>query len=349
MPDEHEARVHSRSYQPDDPEFYLDEHNQLNPGAELAVMLRRISGSIARVVIVNWLRAPFSRVFLLQCAQGELVKNGRLPLGGFGGIRGCVYYIITKEGVLGLFRGCLEDMVLAVPAYIAEILVALGIAKLQQQLAPLSWSAAVMLGVAAPGLRVVFTAPVVGYKNTVLCNYVADIVAPNGNKTLAKEDVEEAYLYSSSSEAATAVKKQYGWKGLFFTGVDIDVAAVYAQSITTQIVGLLIMPKLEHFIRVQCSQPGWRLAAMLASTLGVRLMCGIVFQPFQVMRARTALLPTATELRQRKRCWFWRSAQNIVRQDGITALWAGLRMRLLRDVCGALLDTMFVGLRRRSS
>ncbi|KAH9597978.1 Mitochondrial substrate/solute carrier [Trypanosoma melophagium] len=325
-------------HQPDDPEYYLEEVAQQNADSDLSSIPVSIGINMAYLITVNTLQAPVNRVFLLQCVEGKLIQNGRLPTGGFGGIRGCIYYIVRKEGFLGLFRGCLTDMIYSSVSYIAQVLVATGISQVQQRLIPVSWTAAVLWGVAAPGLRLLITAPIVEYKNNAMCNYVADIVAPNDSEAASEGEVEEAYLYSSAREAATAVKSRLGWKGLHIYGLDVDIASIYVQSITTQLLGFFVVPSVVRLFKQHITQPGRQVAAVITMGLGVRLLCGVIFQPFQVIRARMALLSTKELEEPKRNPWFWRYAQDIVRKDGVTALWSGLRLRFLRDMGGVLFD-----------
>ncbi|RNF00266.1 ADP/ATP translocase [Trypanosoma rangeli] len=331
------------AYRPDDPEFYMQDEGQQSPVAGSVRVLGGVAFSVARLVTLNCAWAPVNRFFLLQCAEGGLVQNGRLPHGGFSGMRGCVLYILKKEGTLGFFRGGLTDMVLSMPAYLVRVAVALWTARLQQWLAVDSWPAAVVFGVAAPGLRVLLTAPIVGAKNTVLCNYTADIVAPSSNKVAvnAEEEEEEAYLYCSAGEAAAAVRACWGWKGVCFRGLDVDIAAVYAQSLTLQLIGRFLTPHLGHLIGEQIQRP-WQAAAMIAAAIGVRFICSFLFQPFQVIRVRMTLLSTGGKQKPKPNRWFWHYAREIMRQDGITAFWAGFRMRLLLDVTSILFGTLVV-------
>ncbi|EAN90731.1 putative ADP/ATP translocase [Trypanosoma cruzi] len=333
---------HQPAYRPDDPEFYLQDQGQRSSGAELVNVLGRIAIRVARLIALNCLWAPVNRIFLLQCTEGELIQNGRLSHGGFGGMRGCVHYIMKKEGAVGLFRGCFTEMALSIPAYIAQVTVILFTVRLQQQLVVISRPASVMLGVAAPGLRVLLTAPIVGSKKTVMGNFAADIVACKGDVVTTDDEEEEAYLYCSAWEAAAAVQKRWGWKGLFFKGVDVDIIAIYTQSLTMQLMGMAIAPKVEEIIEEQFQRPGRKAAAMIACTIGVRLICSFLFQPFQVIRARMTLLSTSVRQKQKRNRRFWHHAKDILRQDGITAFWAGLRMRFLLDVGGILLSTLMV-------
>lgn len=331
------------AYGPDDPEFYFEEQDQPRLGAELVGILSRFFITVTRAVVVTYLMAPVNRVFLLQCTEGELIHNGRLPFGGFGGLRGCVYYIITKEGVLGLFRGCFTEMLLSLPAYLLKVLTTVSILRLQQRLAPISWSAAVILGIVAPALRVVLTAPIVGFKNNALCNYTADIVARNG-VTVAlsgnKDEEEEAYLYNTAWEAAAAVRGRWGLKGLFFRGLDVDIVAVYTQSFIMRLMTAVVLPGLERFIREHTSRSWVRAAAKIVSAVGVHFFLSFVFQPLQVIRTRRSLLPLRAQSNRKQRRWFFHEARDIVRQDGITALWAGFRMRLLQNVGGILFSSV---------
>ncbi|ORC86278.1 ADP/ATP translocase [Trypanosoma theileri] len=329
-------------HQPDDPDYYLEEVAQQNAGSDSLSIPVSLGINMAFLITMNTLQAPVNRVFLLQCVEGKLIQNGRLPREGFGGIRGCVYYIVRKEGFLGLFRGCLTDMIYSSISYVAQVLVATGISQIQRRLVLISWPAALMWGFAAPGLRLLITAPIVEYKNTVMCNYVADIVAPNESETISEGEVEEAYLYSSAREAATAVKSRFGWKGLHFNGVDVDIASVYVQSLTTQLLGIFVVPSVIRIFQQHITQPGKQVAAVITMGLGVRLLCGVIFQPFQVIRARMGLLSTKEVQKRKKNPWFWHHAKEIVRQDGVTALWSGLRLRFLRDMGGVLFDAVFL-------
>ncbi|RNF16458.1 ADP/ATP translocase [Trypanosoma conorhini] len=331
-----------RAYRPDDPEFYLQETGQLSPGAELASVLGAIVFSAGRLVALNCLWAPVNRLYLLQCAEGGLVEGGRLPHGGFGGIQGCVHYILKKEGALGFFRGGLTDTVLSMPAYLVRVTAVLCTLWLQQRLAAASWTAAVLLGVAAPGLRVLLTAPIAGAKNTLLCNYAADIVAPSGGAAAVNAEAkeEEAYLYCSAGEAAAAVRKCWGWKGILFRGLDVDIAAVYAQSLTLQLIGRFLAPSLDQLIGEQTQRPWRQAAAAVTATIGVRFICSFLFQPFQVIRVRMTLLTTRAKQKPRRSRWFWHYARDMLHQDGITAFWAGFRMRFLLDVASILFGTL---------
>ncbi|EKF27851.1 ADP,ATP carrier protein 1, mitochondrial precursor, putative,ADP/ATP translocase 1, putative [Trypanosoma cruzi marinkellei] len=316
----------------------------MSPGAELVNVLGRIAFRVARLIALNCLWAPVNRIFLLQCTEGEIIQNGRLPHGGFGGMRGCVHYIMKKEGALGLFRGCFTEMALSIPTYIAQVTVILFTVRIQQQLVEISRPAAVMLGMAAPGIRVLLTAPIVGSKKNVMGNFAADIVACKGDVATTDDgdDEEEAYLYCSAWETAAEIQKRWGWKGLFFKGVDVDIIAIYTQSLTMQLMGMVIAPKLEEFVEEQFQRPGRKAAALVACTIGVRLVCSFLFQPFQVIRARITLLSTSVRQKQKRNRRFWHHAKDILRQDGITAFWAGLRMRFLLDLGGILLSTLVV-------
>nr|CCD13970.1 unnamed protein product [Trypanosoma congolense IL3000] len=305
-------------------------------------------GGIGKSVLVQLLgdfiatsvRVPVSRVFLLQCARGELVRCGRIPPNGLEGVEECVQHIIKKEGVFGLFRGGWENELLDAATKLLRITTASVIAQFHLLMAHFFGRGAVLFHFCEPFLQLLITLPMVGLRDAVLYNYTVDIVAPKNSEEQKNPFVEEAYIYNSAWEAVSAVLDRYGWEGLCFNGLDADFLELGAQLISTKLVASLTMSQVNYLAKADGASILRKVAVVTAVDVALRVFLITVQQPFQVLRARVKALrprddPTAS------RSWSLRGVADIVHAEGFKGLWTGLRVRLLGEVGAVLIRSLY--------
>ncbi|RNF16459.1 ADP/ATP mitochondrial carrier protein [Trypanosoma conorhini] len=295
-----------------------------------------MAASLFGVVLQRAVMAPSYRVTVLAAVEGELVREGRLPPTGFGGIVGCVRRVYAKEGLRAFFRGFLTDAVLAVPSAVMEevssslVSGALGAVLPYDSVERMPVWVYVSLSLASTSAAVLLATPVTGIHNTIVTNYVGDIVAPHAAAGKAEKDAqqeataeereeaaEESYKYKSATQAAASIRKRCGFRG-FYYGVGLDAMAVFAYR-GTYYYGLQLLPAV-----VQEQYP-YAVARVLA------VVAGCLTQPFEVVTRRMQLTASSEKGRYRSMV---DCARTIVAEEGYIGLWAGLRARLLVTCVG---------------
>ncbi|KEG10043.1 putative ADP,ATP carrier protein 1, mitochondrial precursor, putative,ADP/ATP translocase 1 [Trypanosoma grayi] len=269
--------------------------------------------------------APSYRITVLTAVEGELVREGRLPPTGFGGIYACVKRIYTREGVLSFFRGFLTDAVFAVPSAVVEELSSSLVAGLIEGVIPVGFVQTmpmwlyVTISLASTSTAVLLATPLTGVHNTIVTNYVADIVAPTTEegKSTTEDEVEEKYKYVSPTETAKDIRKRWGFRG-FYNGVGLDAMAVFLYR-GTYYYALQMLP-----LSLQENYP-YAVARCLA------IAAGCLTQPFEVISRRMQLTASS---KTRRYTSMVHCARTIVEEEGYSGLWAGLRARLLVTCVG---------------
>ncbi|ESL06982.1 ADP/ATP mitochondrial carrier protein [Trypanosoma rangeli SC58] len=299
-----------------------------------------MAASILGVVLQRAVMAPSYRVTVLKAVEGELVREGRLPPTGFGGIIGCVRRIYAKEGIRSFFRGFLTDAALAVPSAMMEemssslVSAAVGAVLPVDTVQSMPVWAYVFLSLTSTSTAVLLATPVTGFHNTIVTNYVGDIVAPHADagagagkaKKNAKEGngveeheeaTEESYKYDSATETAASIRKRCGFRGFYYS-VGLDAMAVFMYR-GTYYYGLQILPAM-----LQENYP-------YAVTRFLAVVAGCITQPFEVISRRMQLTASSEKGRYRNMV---DCARTVVAEEGYRGLWAGLRARLLVTCVG---------------
>ncbi|RNF00267.1 ADP/ATP mitochondrial carrier protein [Trypanosoma rangeli] len=297
-----------------------------------------MAASIFGVVLQRAVMAPSYRVTVLAAVEGELVREGRLPPTGFGGIIGCVRRVYAKEGLRSFFRGFLTDAVLAVPSAMMEEMSSSLVSAAVEAMLPVDavqnmpvW-VYVVLSLTSTSTAVLLATPVTGLHNTIVTNYVGDIVAPHADADAGKanknakegngveeheEATEESYKYDSATETAASIRKRCGFRG-FYYGLGLDAMAVFMYR-GTYYYGLQFLP-----VMLQEKYP-YAVARSLA------IVAGCITQPFEVISRRMQLTASSGKGRYRNMV---DCARTIVAEEGYRGLWAGLRARLLVTCVG---------------
>ncbi|EPY33895.1 solute carrier family 25 (mitochondrial carnitine/acylcarnitine transporter), member 20/29 [Strigomonas culicis] len=279
---------------------------------------------------------------VLTAVEGELVRQGRLPPAGFGGVCAIFQRIWRKEGWAGLLRGVLTDFVFALPAGLVDALASNSVFMLLQAVIPqqhaqsMGVAEVLLLSMVATGAAVYVASPYNGVRKTVTTNYVADIVAPTAEPKEQKEAegdaeaplVEEAYRYGTSTEAAARLAKKGGWR-IFYRGATLDPFIIMTYR------GLYIAASMLVPETVQVAHP-------YLVARGLALVADVVSQPLEVLSRRLVL--TASDEVNAPYDGAIDCARQIAAKEGVTALWAGLRFRIvvsfvtmgLRAAIGAL-------------
>ncbi|ORC86279.1 putative ADP,ATP carrier protein 1, mitochondrial precursor, putative,ADP/ATP translocase 1 [Trypanosoma theileri] len=284
---------------------------------------------------IQWaMMAPAYRVTVLTAVEGELVREGRLPPTGFGGVYNCVKRIYKKEGIRSFFRGFLADVFLAAPSAVAEQITSSLVTEILallpneflQTMPPMMY---VTISLLSTSTAVLLASPVTGLHNTIVTNYIGDIIAPDGvekdekNEKVNGEDKEEdeekkeSYKYTSPTETAKDIRKRCGFGG-FYRAFGLDSMAVFLYR-GTYYYALHVLPTAVHE----------RYPFAVARSLAI--VAGFVTQPFEVVSRRMQLTASSKThgYKNMVDC-----ARTIVTEEGYTALWSGLRARLLVTCVG---------------
>ena len=290
-------------------------------------------------LIQRCLAAPIDRVMVLTAVEGELVRQGRLPAGGFRGIRRLYQRIWRKEGARGLLRGVMADAVLTLPSGIVDNVATNAVFACLQRVIPISMAdqmstpVVVALSLAATSAAVWIATPYNAIRKTIMTNYSADIVAPvAGAKPENKErkeeeekdakeaadgdddEVEEAYRYATATETARQIYQRKGWRG-FYRGAAVEPVTVCVYR------GLYLVASVLVSERLQLSYP-------YAVARGLAIVADVLTQPLEVVSRRLVLTASDDDETRRYR-GILDCARTIVKEEGVTALWSGLRFRLV--------------------
>ncbi|CAG9571289.1 ADP/ATP mitochondrial carrier-like protein [Leishmania major strain Friedlin] len=303
--------------------------------------------------------APIDRVMVLTAVEGELVRQGRLPAGGFRGVGQLYSRLWRKEGLGGFLRGVMADAVLTLPSGFVDSFATNAVFVCLQRLIParmadqMSTSVIVALSMAATSAAVWVATPYNAIRKTVMTNYMADIVAPAGDATRAlcaggeaataksggtgradadeAEPVsplqEEAYRYTTATETARQIYRRKGWSG-FYRGAAVEPLTVCTYR------GLYLIASVMLSERVQMTYP-------YAVARGLAIVADVLTQPLEVV-SRRLVLTASDEKDERRYAGVMDCARTIVREEGVTALWSGLRFRLMVSVASVAIRTVFV-------
>ncbi|KPA77293.1 putative mitochondrial ADP/ATP mitochondrial carrier-like protein [Leptomonas pyrrhocoris] len=316
--------------------------NQLSPADLLIDMVIRAVLDLVQRSLV----APIDRVMVLTAVEGELVRQGRLPAGGFRGIRRLYQRLWRKEGKYGLLRGVMADAVLTLPSGLVDSIATNAVFVCLQRVIPksmaeqMSTPVVVALSLAATSAAVWVATPYNAIRKTIMTNYMADIVAPvavaaktqmppaeeeeegdNNRKPRpeaaegdAGEAEEEAYRYATASETARQIYRRKGWGG-FYRGAAVEPVTVCAYR------GLYLVASVLVSERLQMSYP-------YAVARGLAIVADVITQPLEVV-SRRLVLTASDDDDGRRYGGVVDCARTIVREEGVTALWSGLRFRLM--------------------
>ncbi|GET87128.1 ADP/ATP mitochondrial carrier-like protein [Leishmania tarentolae] len=303
--------------------------------------------------------APIDRVMVLTAVEGELVRQGRLPPGGFRGVGQLYSRLWRKEGLSGFLRGVMSDAVLTLPSGFVDSFATNAVFVCLQRMIPprmadqMSTAVVVALSMVATSAAVCVATPYNAIRKTIMTNYMADIVAPAGGAPCAvcagpmaaaakggtdgKADTEEAgpvsplqeeaYRYTTATETARQIYRRKGWSG-FYRGAAVEPLTVCTYR------GLYLIASAILSERVQMAYP-------YAVARGLAIVADIITQPLEVVSRRLVL--TASDEKDEKRyAGVMDCARTIVREEGVTALWSGLRFRLMVSVASIGIRTLFV-------
>ncbi|KAG5483771.1 hypothetical protein LSCM4_04925 [Leishmania orientalis] len=303
--------------------------------------------------------APIDRVMVLTAVEGELVRQGRLPAGGFRGIKQLYGRLWRKEGLGGFLRGVVADAVLTLPSGFVDSFATNAVFVCLQRLIPahmadqMGTPVLVALSLAATSAAVWVATPYNAIRKTIMTNYMADIVAPVGcatravcaggdaaaTKNSASESAgaeeaepvsplqEEGYRYSTATETARQIYRRKGWGG-FYRGAAVEPLTVCTYR------GLYLIASAMVSERVQLAYP-------YAVARGLAIVADILTQPLEVV-SRRLVLTASDEKDDRRYAGVMDCAKTIVREEGVTALWSGLRFRLMVSVASIAIRTLFV-------
>ncbi|AIN96674.1 ADP/ATP mitochondrial carrier-like protein [Leishmania panamensis] len=302
--------------------------------------------------------APIDRVMVLTAVEGELVRQGRLPPGGFRGIWQLYGRLWRKEGLRGFLRGVMADAVLTLPSGFVDSFATNAVFMCLQRLIPthvanqLSTPIVVALSLAATSAAVWVATPYNAIRKTIMTNYMADIIAPAGcatsdvcgcGETAAMTDgtggnaeaekveqgsplQEEAYRYSTATETACQVYRRKGWGG-FYRGAAVEPLTVCTYRSLYLIASVMVSERMQ-------------MAYPYAVARGLAIVADILTQPLEVVSRRLVL--TASDEKDEKRyAGVMDCARTIIREEGVTALWSGLRFRLMVSVASIAIRTLF--------
>ncbi|KAG5509433.1 hypothetical protein JKF63_06743 [Porcisia hertigi] len=296
------------------------------------------------------LAAPIDRVMVLTAVEGELVRQGRLPSGGFRGIGQLYRRLWRKEGLSGFLRGVVSDAVLTLPSGFVDSFATNAVFVCLQRLIPIriadnmSTPVVVALSLVATSAAVWVGTPYNAIRKTIMTNYMADIVAPAGGvaspvcadseaaavpKDGASEcvETEDAYRYSTATETARQIYCRKGWGG-FYRGAAVEPLTVCTYR------GLYLIASVLVSERVQMAYP-------YAVARGLAIVADILTQPLEVV-SRRLVLTASDEKEERRYAGVMDCARTIVREEGVTALWSGLRFRLMVSVASVSIRALFV-------
>ncbi|CCW64258.1 unnamed protein product [Phytomonas sp. EM1] len=301
--------------------------------------------------------APAERLKVLTTVEGELQRQGRLPAShGFEGVFGCVRRVWRREGGRGFFRGVGVDLVLSLPAGFVDSLSMSLVSRVVQAVVPASLSdtiglpAALAITMGATALAVVVASPYFALRRSIMTNFMADIVAPPPSRAEAEAAVKpnrplevdeptteaaakeakekanrsiepECYLYGSATEATQSIYHRQGLRA-FYRGALVDPILVMVYR------GLYIGASLLIPSHLQEDHP-------YSIVAGLSLVSDVLMQPLEVVGRR--LILTASDDTHPPYNGIIDCAKSIVREEGATGLWRGLRCRVAINAVGLVI------------
>lgn len=268
--------------------------------------------------------SPLFRIAILMTTEGELVRQGRISPAGFGGILGCVTRIYCTEGPLAFWRGLLSDAALAVPSSIAEELgtdlvnnslhgVIAGRADDMSQIGLLT----VSLG--ATALLSQVTSVINDPIQTVMTCFMGDVAGPDDSET-------PQFQFPGAWAATKAIYRSNGVSG-FFRGVALNAVSSITYRGSYYYMLHLFFTALPREVQVKYGMWIARVTSLLA---------GFVAQPVEVVRRRLML----TAGGQKGYTGVCDCVRTIVREEGMSGLWKGLKVRLLMTTAGFVVSLL---------
>lgn len=314
---------------------YPGQQFQLSPtDLALDMLFRTVFDLLQRAMA-----APIDRVMVLTAVEGELVRQGRLPVGGFRGIGRLYSRLWRKEGARGFLRGVVADAALTLPSGFVDAFATNAVFACLQRLIPtrmaeqMSTPVVVVLSLVATSAAVWVATPYNAIRKTIMTNYMADIVAPPGEGAAPAAAAEpaspvqvEAYRYASATEAARCIYRRKGWSG-FYRGAAVEPLTVCAYR------GLYLIASVVVSERVQMMYP-------YLVARGLAIVADIITQPLEVV-SRRLVLTASDEKAERRYTGVMDCASSIVREEGVTALWSGLRFRLMVSFASIGIRSLF--------
>ncbi|CCW67880.1 unnamed protein product [Phytomonas sp. Hart1] len=309
----------------------------LNTDVVLDVFVRFLIDLAQRLVM-----SPAERLKVLTAVEGELKRQGRIPSStGFGGILACIRQVWRREGGLGFLRGVGADLVLSLPAGFVDSLSMTLVSMVVQAVVPrwvsesMGLSTAVAITIGATSLAVMVASPYFALRRSIMTNYLADVVAPPPSRTAAKKGTaveekkhpkamkensteENSYLYASAVETTQSIYRRQGLRA-FYRGVLVDPILVIIYR------GLYIGASMLIPQHLQEAHP-------YCIVSGLSLASDVTMQPFEVVSRRMIL--TASDDVHPPYDGMMDCIKSIVREEGTTGLWSGLRCRIAVNFVG---------------
>ena len=284
---------------------------QMTFGEFATTMIVQVTGYALKRALVQ----PSFRLCLLMAVEKELIRQHRLEAEGFNGSAGCIARVYRQEGVLGFMRGLWPGLLLSIPSSIVEDIVSgvvqqLTFALISPYVENFGQLSFVVLTVGSTAVISLLTIPIEGVHNTVITNYVSDIKSPDSD--------EGTFNYKSSVDCCKKIYATKGWRG-FFKGATLDAASVVAYRGTYY---LLITGTFALMNESQRQSPHPWLSRSLS------VLATVVSQPIEVVRRRMMLRDS--DYPGPITC-----ARSIVKEEGWTSLFAGLKMRLSLTLASA--------------
>lgn len=291
--------------------------------------------------------APFDRMMVLTATEGELKRQGRLPATGFGGVWGCVKRVWRKEGLSGFFRGLGTDFALTLPSGFVDALATNAVFLLLQRFLPksfanhMTYTQMLVVSSLATVVSVVIATPYNALRKSITTNYTADIVAPidasarggvdDGTTEEAEEGAGpgspavEGYRYATATETVASIARRQGWRA-FYRGAVVDPILMSAYR------GVYIST-------VALVSPDIQMAYPSAVARGMAVIADVLTQPLEVVSRR--LLLTASDDAHPPYEGMLGCLRTIAKEEGVTALWSGLKFRLITSAVTVCISALF--------
>lgn len=305
------------------------------------------------------LAAPIDRVATLTAVEGELKREGRLPRSGFGGVTGCFSHVWRKEGPSGMLRGVFSSAVLALPAMLIDnTAIHLSYAGLHTCFPSVYDETVTPLRAMVATQAVLYVAswmaaPYNAVRRTILTNYMSDIVtaipvcatasaedkgfgtalsradsttvdtqrtgdAPRAAAACPPKNAAGAvqvdmYRFDSACHAASVLYRSGGWRA-FYRSVAVEPLTLFMFR------GLYFMAVFALPDRTMQAYPQ-------LIRRGLAVITAVVTQPLEVIDRRLMLSSSSNDPEKRYK-GIMDCARCVVREEGVTALWSGLKFRL---------------------
>jgi solute carrier family 25 (adenine nucleotide translocator) protein 4/5/6/31 len=266
--------------------------------------------------------APFNRGKVILQAQDELVRLGRISVGGRPsyGLFDALARTVTVEGPLALWRGVLYDVALYLPTQALNFLLKDAFRKLspftrQQHGYPLWFLGTLMSGSAAGVASLLFTTPL----HVVHTVIMADVLAPELGHT--------TYQYSGALDVLRKTVQHSGPLGVYNGfGVTVAGAVLYR--------GLYfgLYDSAKAFIAPRVPAMNSFLGSFLMGW-SVTILAGLLTYPLDTIRRRM-MIAGATPMAYSNTL---ECTLTIWREEGLAGFFRGALANIARALVGALL------------